>query len=347
MIFSGESSILENTKYLPDPRCAVSYRSVIATLNSQSMLDQLRTARILGTNSISTKYTIQWSRESITVQIPRGYVHIREQENRWNVYVPENRRERALCYSLSFPEALTKLFQISPAAREIISNILSKPIYILDDILEAEGIGMVPDIAPPPRPAAENSSEEGTSEQDDIAVEETPASSVMRSPSPPGADHIHDSPELLSPEIADGRTYYSRDAYRDLLENVIQLGSRANLPHFNSGAVMGNNQFLGGFDPVATFGIRTQGEMNHDTKIGAAGELFVSTVHNRPSNLELNVCNHRYLRYCPLLVFHGLIGPTGRAPSEGSWQSIPSIPLWMTGLAKRPPILPTKTSPAF
>ena len=69
--------------------------------------------------------------------------------------MPENRRDRELCYSLSFPEALTKLFGILPAAREIISNVLSKPIDILDDILEAEGIGMVPRIAPPPRPAAD------------------------------------------------------------------------------------------------------------------------------------------------------------------------------------------------
>jgi hypothetical protein len=359
MIFSGESSSLKNTKYLSDNRCAVSYRSAIATLNAQCMLNQLRSASILRTNGISTKYTIQRSGEDITIQIPSGYVHIREQENRWNVYVPENRRERALCYSLSFPEALTKLFRISPAAREIISNVLSKPIYILDDILEAEGIGMVPDIAPPPRPAAEDSSEEGTSEQDVLAVEDTvassrssqaqgtPTSSVRRSHSPPAADQIHDPPERLSPEIADGRTYYSRDAYQDLLENVIRLASQTNLPHLNSRAIVGNNQFLEGFDPVITFGIRSQGQMNHDTKIGAAGELFVSTVHNRPSNSELNVYNHRYLRYYPLLVFHGLTGPTGRVPSVGSWQYILGIPVWITGLAERPPILPTMTGQAF
>ena len=270
----------------------------MATSNAQDMLNQLRSVSIHRTNGISTKYIIQRSREDITEQIPSGYVHIREQENMWDVYVPENRRERALCYSLSFPEALTRLFQISPAAREIISNVLSKPIYILDDILEAEGIGMVPDIAPPTRPAAEDSSEDSNSEQDVIAVEDnvaslrssraqgTPASSVRRSHSPPAADQIHDPPERLSPEIADRRIYYSRDAYRDLLENVIRLASQTNLPHLNSRAIVGNNRFLEGFDPVLAFGIRSQGQMNHDTKIGAAGELFVSTVHNRLSQFR-------------------------------------------------------------
>ena len=341
--------------YLPENRCAVSYRSVIATLNAQSMLNQLRSASIIRTNGISTKYSIQRSRDDITILIPSGYVHIREQENRLNIYVPENRRDTELCYSLSFPEALTKLFRISPAAREIIGNVLNKPIYILEDILEAEGIGMVPDIAPPPRPAAEDSSEEGTNEQDVIAAEDTlallrssraqgtPASSVRRSHSPPVADQIYDPPERLSPEIAERRTYYSRDAYRDLLENVIQLARQTDLPHFNSRAI-GNNQFLEGFDPVITFGIRSLGQMNHDIKIGAAGELFVSTVHSRLFNLKTNICNHRYLRYYPLLVFQGLTGPTGRVPSADLWQSFLGIPVWITGLEERLQISPTMTS---
>lgn len=272
--------------------------------------------------------------------------------------MPENRRDRELCYSLSFPEALTKVFGILPAAREIISNVLSKPIYILDDILEAEGIGMVPDIAPPPRPAADESSAEATSEQEVIAGEETvassrssraqrtPASSIRRSLSPPATDQIHDRPEL-SPEIADRRTYDSRDAYRDLLENVIRLASQTNLPHLNSRATVGNDQFLEGFDRVITFGIRSQGQMNHDTKIGAAGEVFVSTVHNRPCSSQLNVCNHRYLRYYLLFVFQGLTGPTGRVPSVGLLQSTLGIPVWRTGLAERPPILPMTTGLAY
>lgn len=232
--------------------------------------------------------------------MPSSHVHIREEENSWNIYVPENRRDRELCYSLSFPEALAKLFGISPAAREIISNILSKPIYILDDILEAEGIGMVPNIAPLPRPAADGSSAEAstdesstaTSDQEIISGEEAvaslwssqapraPTSSVTRSLSHPGADLLQDRPEP-APEIADRRTYYSPDAYRDLLDNVIRIASQANLPHLNSRATAGNGQFLEGFDPVITFGIRSQGQVNHDTKIGAAGELFVSTVHHR------------------------------------------------------------------
>jgi len=297
------------------------------------MLAKLRNTSILTTNGISIKYTIQWSGEEISIHIPTGDVHFEEQEDKWNFYVPDNSRERALCYSLAFPEALTKLFRVPPAAREIISNVLSKPIYILDDILEAEGIGMVPDVAPPPRPAAENSPAERPSEQDVIAVEAlsrssrtqgTPASTVRRSHSPPAADEHNEPPERVTPEIGDWRTF-SRDAYRDLLANVIRLASQTSLPHLNSMESVANNLHLEGFDHGRTFGLRSQGQIDHDTKIGAAGELFVSTVHDPPSGSEFNICNYRHLRYYPLLPYHSLTYPTGKVPFVGSWQYIPSI----------------------
>jgi hypothetical protein len=312
------------------------------------MLDQLCSAHILRASGISTKYTIQQYGEDITRHVPSSHVHIIEQERGWDIYVPKHRRDRELCYSLSFPEALTKLFGIVPAAREIISNVLGKQIYILDDILEAEGIGMVPNIAPPRREAANESSAEALSDQEVSAGEEivvssrssraqrAPVFSVTGSLSPPAADQLQDRPES-SPEIAD-RTYYSPNAYRDLLDNVILLASQANLPHRNSGATGGNDQFLEGFDPVVTFGIRSQGQMNHDTKIGAAGEVFVSTVQIHPCSSHLNVYDYRYLRYYLLLISLVLAGTTGRVPSVDLSRSTLGIPVWRTGLAERPPI---------
>ncbi|KAL3421238.1 ino80 chromatin remodeling complex protein [Phlyctema vagabunda] len=269
-------------------RCAVSYRSSVAMMNAQSTLNQLRSTSILRTNGITTKYTIQWSSGNITVSIPGGYIHTTKQENGWSIYVPEDKREKVLCYSLSFPEALTKLFLVPSSAREIISIVLNKPIYILEDILDAEGIGMVRDIDPPSRSAAIDSSEEGTSEQDILDNETavppslrnsqprgTPGSSVRSPHSPPTADEIHDPPEPLGVMVANGRDYYSRDAYIYLLDHVIRLAGQTSLPHTNSMRIFGNNVLLEGFDPVIAFGVRSQGQINHDTKIGAAGELFV------------------------------------------------------------------------
>ncbi len=40
-----------------------------------------------------------------------------------------------------------------------------------------------------------------------------------------------------------------------------------------------HGDFNQGYERVAAFGVRSQGQMNHDTKIGAAGELFVSSFY--------------------------------------------------------------------
>lgn len=258
------------------------------------MLNRLCGASVFRTSGISTKYTIRRSERDIERRVPSSHVHIMEQENSWRIYVPENKKDRELCYSLSFPETLAKLLGISPTAREILSNVLTKPIYILDDILEAEGIGKVPEVARPPRHSdadqEETVGEEITTSQETFA--QLRSSGAQRSPvveaipsssSPFAGRQSYGDPPDRNPETGEWtRAYNSRDAYRDLIENVIRLANQTSLPHLNSNTAMGDNDFIEGFDSSSTFGIRSQGQLSHDTKIGAAGEVFVSTVYSLP-----------------------------------------------------------------
>ncbi|KAH6672240.1 hypothetical protein B0J14DRAFT_69385 [Halenospora varia] len=104
----------------------------------------------------------------------------------------------------------------------------------------------------------------------------TPASSGFRDPTP------HFSPEPVprfarspTPEIFQQENLTRNSAYRELLDHVIRIGGRTTLPHRDFIPQVGNGQVHQGFDHEAAFGIRTQTQMAHDIKIGAAGELFV------------------------------------------------------------------------
>jgi hypothetical protein len=94
--------------------------------------------------------------------------------------------------------------------------------------------------------------------------------------SPHEATRPSRTPSPIPPERIE---VYSDNAYLELLNNVIRIAHRSTLPHHNESAGIGNGQFHQGFDHDSAFGVRSQGQMNHDVKIGAAGELFVGTMN--------------------------------------------------------------------
>lgn len=306
-------------------------------------------------------------------------MHVREQDNKLQILVPRNRRDRELCYLRQLPETLAKLFRVTLSAREIIGNVLKSSTFVIEDLLEAAGIGKVSDIQPPPRPAPEEldeletvATEEATgssrnsraqsapflssrnrlgqpgspnrlslengessssfidndalplsltsprSTRDSISstatpyVRSTPASSGSRNSTPqPSPEPANISPRSLSPEDVDRGDIFSNNAYRELLDNVIRIANRTNLPHRNFMAEPGNVQFHRGFDHEAAFGIRSQGQMAHDIRIGAAGELFVSNFIPQLRS-EIDIICHRSLRCSRICCCHHLVGIIGK-----------------------------------
>jgi hypothetical protein len=75
-------------------------------------------------------------------------------------------------------------------------------------------------------------------------------------------------------------TGYSVDAFRQLLEFVIQKSNRSTLlfrdPVNNVNELMDNSSSYDGYDHDAVFGIRAEDEWGHNSRLGAAGELYVS-----------------------------------------------------------------------
>ena len=202
---------------------------------------------------------------------------------------------------------MAKLFGILPSSREIIGHVLNKPLFIIDGILEAEGVGNVRGIEPPLRPSF---SEENVPDREVLeAAAASRDSQVQSAPLPilsDRLDHVDLStssdledtesssslidsdrsllsvPEPLMEEVITHERRINpgtfNNAYRDLLENVIQIANIVNIPTFGSNAAWFAGQYHEGFDHTTTFGTRSQGQMNHDTLIGAAGELFVSNI---------------------------------------------------------------------
>ncbi|KAF4634009.1 hypothetical protein G7Y89_g4107 [Cudoniella acicularis] len=273
-------------------RCAVSNRSPLTAGAPQVLYDRLLTTSVLTTDSISIEYTLHYANGETTGPISQGagYVHIREHGNTWNIFVPSNRRNKEVCYRKHLPEALASLFQVPISARETLSYVLNSSSWAIDDLLETAGIGNVLGIEPQVRIQAE---EPGVLEVEQglvtnfeelraapAASRQSPSSPINRVnsmilglPSSPisGVSALQLLPERIPRQIV----HHNVDAYVELLDHVIRIASRTDLPHSDFPAAPSNGQFLRGYDREAAFGIRSQNQMLHDSKIGAAGELFV------------------------------------------------------------------------
>ena len=197
---------------------------------------------------------------------------------------------------------------MTQTCRETIGNILNSSDSIIDGILERAGIGLVPGIEPPPRRAAEDTSEDESQVEFDPSLRASEAreaslsaSGRLETPSP--SDFTEDRSSFYphdlhsgSPSLTYPRGYEpSRGiAYQELLDNVIRIARSTALPRNGDLASPSNGQFHENFDHEAAFGIRSQGEMRYNMKIGAAGELFVCLCPTPLSNPFSWRLNYRY-----------------------------------------------------
>jgi hypothetical protein len=201
-------------------------------------------------------------------------VHIREADDSWRIFVPENEQQLEICYARQLPDAIAKLFQIRSSAREDLGNVLRSSIANINALLDDAGVADVPGVEAQPTRGPQGSSQTSP----DISNQPpTPSSSGFGEPRlprsvPPGI-FPHRSPSPV-------HEFDANAVYRDLLDNVIRIASRISIPRRDAEIVLGDGQFHEGHDHEAAFGVRSQAQMAHDTRIGAAGELFVSSKYS-------------------------------------------------------------------
>jgi hypothetical protein len=286
--------------------CAVSNRSrLVVQGHYQNLYDRLLTTSVLRTDAISTKYTIRYQNGEMVGPIAQntGHVHIQEHEGGWQIFVPQNRDAREICYVRELPHALASLFKITTLAGESISHVLNSRISVIDELLEIGGVGKVPGLDAPQRSNVENMDEDREEYEEGLLPSRTSVQTNVEEIDPAlrGSGRVPTLPERLGtpsssssgqesggaspsrirlplrsldPAVPEGNGF-TRNGYRELLDNVIRIARQAVLPHRDA-AVPGIGRFHPGYVHDDAFGVRTQGQMNHDFKIGAAGELFVS-----------------------------------------------------------------------
>jgi len=286
--------------------CAVANRTPLVVQGRyQNLYDRLLATSVSRTDAISTEYTIRYQNSEIIGPVAQntGHVHIQEHEGGWQIFVPQNRDAREICYARELPHALASLFKITTLAGESINHVLNSSISVIDELLEIGGVGKITGLDAPQRSNVENMDEDQEEYEEErlpsrtsvqtnaeeiyLALRESGRAPMLPerlgtpSSSSSGQESGGVSPSRIrhlrsvSPAVPE-ENEFTHNAYRELLGNVIRIARQAVLPHRDA-AVLGIGRFHPGYVHDDAFGVRTQGQMNHDFKIGAAGELFVSS----------------------------------------------------------------------
>jgi hypothetical protein len=239
---------------------------------------------VLMSDGISTQHTLCYPSGDRVGPISQnnGHVFINDQNENWQIFVPQDRDAREICYRKKLPSALADWLKIDPSTSESIGHVLNSSFSVIDELLEEEGIGKVSGIEPPPRRVPEELYDD---DEVVVRVEEEAASDLsggapmlfanVATPSSTPSPEDSARPETPAFIVPRERESFTVDAYARLLDNVVRIARQTILSRHDSLPGIDPGQFHPGFDHNTTFGTRSQGQMNHDFKIGAAGELFV------------------------------------------------------------------------
>ncbi|KAL4935035.1 hypothetical protein BDV06DRAFT_229203 [Aspergillus oleicola] len=280
-------------------RCILHYKG-------DEPLDSLRSlqnAEVLESDGFRKTLVLDYGEVREEVQSDSGLVHIETVDERMRIYIPRTAEERQRCYSLHLPKALQTYFKVRAAEAHLtLQLVFLSPEVVLDQLLDGNGIVAIPNgISMGPYSEPDSGIDPGSEEEHDIRTAEagtdqssesstpidTPLSStplndgmtaqerpiVFRqgavSPAPRPFLHMRDDPTpepvLVLPE---------ESTYSQLLDNVIRVARHRQLADI----LQGPSNLATGIANIAhedVFGSRSQRQLEHDIKIGAAGELFV------------------------------------------------------------------------
>ncbi|KAL4952077.1 hypothetical protein BDW69DRAFT_26786 [Aspergillus filifer] len=274
-------------------RCVLHYSATIQETNPAYDLEQLEKATVYLSRGFSTTLELQLNEVAATVQSDLGLVHI-SGSNGLRIYIPSNPTDSRRCYSLYLPQALVGYFGLRDAeASLMLQLVFATPKDFIDDLLDTNGIsGGYPEA---PEPQDEETQDlsigQGTSEHED---NDTPDDGTITPRSSDGSEEravshhrpissahrpiTTDYPQETHPSPA--ASFVLDDYYIQVLDHTIELARQ--LP-FREALRRPETTGQETISHQLAFGVRSDGQIEHDMKIGAAGELFVFELLQRLS----------------------------------------------------------------
>jgi len=242
-------------------------------------------------DDISSTVELVLNGMAIAKQSTQGRLHFQDDGNHIRLYVPRDAKLRELSYLTDVPERIVSHFEIKDqGAAKVFGDALKCSLVVLEDVLKSHGIVRVPGIIAEPAPQDDQPTMSvklarngPRTESETRAVSpsstivggtntsvslNTEALSVRAQSAPfsrtasPGSVRMYPTAEVIQTRVDRANEYY-----RALLDHVIQSAQS------DRGQVRLSSEV---FVSDEVFGVRSENQLLHDMKVGAAGELYVS-----------------------------------------------------------------------
>lgn len=272
------------------------------------MYRKLAEANIYESDGISKTVTISINGEQRSVLGAKGKIHIEEIDDKLQIYVPRDQRERELCYLVQFPPKLASHLNISEQIGiKVLGDLLKASIVVVKDVLIDHGIVQVPGLLESVRYITPRE-ESDESNLDEITRRASRLTLIQRSESceteaierGPGLDAFNQ--RVVGGSVGEGNSESSSD-YQKLLDSIINAASIGHIPKKDYQLKSENG--LRPVDlPESLFGTPSEDRFQHNSRKGAAGELYVFELLSRmnlpnfsranwQSRIRKEVCVHQ------------------------------------------------------
>ncbi|OAX80405.1 hypothetical protein ACJ72_05265 [Emergomyces africanus] len=285
-------------------RCALHYNPEIEENRVSNLRQQLQCAVVYESSGFRRILILRLNEFTVTADSDNGLVHIEDYNNMLRIYVPRDPRDRQQCYLSHLPNTLARFLGLKD--REvclIFQLVFLSPGSSIEVQLDCNGIVPAP-VEEPPSGGSDASGDSGllALSVDSVSEEGEVEDTTVRDHTPPSLSETAPEPSYqvetagtvvtshqvparsirpitvpatpLALPDGDAEPVPRMTQFVQLLCNVIRLGRQATFPEASqvpTNASNGERNSTAGWP----FGVRSENQLAHDIKIGAAGELYV------------------------------------------------------------------------
>ncbi|PGH03863.1 hypothetical protein GX51_03851 [Blastomyces parvus] len=285
-------------------RCALHYNPEIENNQVSNLRQQLQRAAVYESSGFKRILVLQLNEFTITADSGNGLVHIENYNNMLHVYVPRDPKDRQRCYSSHLPSTLARFLKLKDReARFIFQIIFLSPSGSIEILLDDNGIVPAP-VEDLPGVGFDASADSAlwASSADSVSEDREAEDTTVRFHTPPSRSEAIPEPSYQVETARPVVTSHQASArsirpftlpaiplalpdggdepvprmtqFVQLLCNVIRLARQATLPEAFQVPTNGSNGHRN-TTSGCLFGVRSENQLAHDIKIGAAGELYV------------------------------------------------------------------------